>query len=305
MSRGYERSHLSTEQAHLARWVHRSALGVEFGGEQPTGKVEPSFRAFVSSVQLAWSLRETFWALVAKDFKARYRAQSLGLFWSLAHPLVMMVTTTVAFEWVLRVQIPNFPVFYLIGAIFWQLFSNVLTSTTSSMIDNGGLIKHTTFPRFLFPVSTVFSNLIPFAMELLLVFAFFPIFPNAYHFNESLLALPFMILLEVIIMMGLGLVTSALNARYRDVLYLVTSVLTVGFWATPILYSSTMAPEWIRPFFRLNPMGFVIESARDIIMNGRWPSASYTAAIALEATLILFVGAAVFRRQGRKVADYV
>jgi lipopolysaccharide transport system permease protein len=296
---------VSTEESHLTRWVHRSALGVELGGELPTGKVLSSHRALVSAFRLAWTLRETFWALVAKDFKARYRAQSLGLFWSLAHPLVMMGTTTIAFEWVLKVQIVNFPVFYLIGAILWQLFSNVLTGTTSSMIDNSGLIKHTTFPRFLFPVSTVFSNLIPFGMELLLVFAFFPIFPTAYHFNESLLALPFVILVEVIMLVGLGLLTSSLNARYRDVLYLVTSVLTVGFWATPILYSSTMAPEWIRPFFRLNPMGFVIESARDIIMNGKWPSPLYMGMVTLEALLFFVIGAAVFRRQGRKVADYV
>ncbi|HEX3596604.1 MAG TPA: ABC transporter permease [Polyangiaceae bacterium] len=295
----------STEQSHLSRWVHRSAAGIEIGGERPTGKVEPGFSAFISALQLAWSLRETFWALVAKDFKARYRAQSLGLFWSLAHPLVMMVTTTVAFEWVLKVQIVDFPIFYLIGAVFWQLFANVLTGTTSSMIDNSGLIKHTTFPRFLFPVSTVFSNLIPFGMELLLVFAFFPIFPTAYHFNEALVALPLIVLLEVTVLIGLGLMTSALNARYRDVLYLVTSVLTVGFWATPILYASTMAPEWVRPFFMLNPMGFVIESARAIIMKGHFPSALYLGAVTAEALAVLAVGAAVFRRQGRKVADYV
>ncbi|HEX4334583.1 MAG TPA: ABC transporter permease [Polyangiaceae bacterium] len=295
----------STEQPHLTQWVHRSARGIELGGEVPTGKVEPGYRAFVSAIRLAVSLRETFWALVAKDFKARYRAQSLGLFWSIAHPLVMMLTTTVAFEWVLKVQIANFPIFYLIGAILWQLFANVLTGTTSSMLDNAGLIKHTTFPRFLFPISTVFSNLIPFGMELVLVFAFFPVFPGSYHLNESLLALPFVLALEVILLIGLGLMTSSLNARYRDVLYLVTSVLTVGFWATPILYSSTMAPEWIRPFFLLNPMGFVIESTRGIVMKGTWPSAPYMAAVTVESLLVFVAGAAVFRRQGRKIADYV
>ena len=65
------------------------------------------------------ALRQALWVLVLKDFKGRYRAQALGLFWSLAHPLVMMVTITVAFTFVLRIQIPNFSVFYLIGAVFW------------------------------------------------------------------------------------------------------------------------------------------------------------------------------------------
>jgi len=296
---------VSTAQTPVARWVHRSALGIELGGEVPTGKVEPGLQALVSAARLAWSLRETFWVLVAKDFKARYRAQSLGLFWSLAHPLVMMATTSVAFAWILRVQIANFPIFYLIGAILWQLVSNVMTATTNSMLENGGLIKHTTFPRFLFPLSAAFSNLIPFGMELVLVFAFFPVFPSAYHLNETIVALPLVVLVLFVALVGIGLVTSALNARYRDVHYIVTSVLTVGFWATPILYSSKMAPEWVRPFLLLNPAGFAIESARGILMDGEFPSPAYGALVAVEALVIFLLGASVFRRNGRRVADYV
>ncbi|HVW27491.1 MAG TPA: ABC transporter permease [Polyangiaceae bacterium] len=294
-----------TEATPIARWVHRSARGIELGGETPTGAVEPGLYALASAARLAWSLRETFWVLVAKDFKGRYRAQSLGLFWSLAQPLVMMGTTSIAFEWILRVQIQNFPIFYLIGAVCWQLVSNVLTATTNSMLDNGGLIKHTTFPRFLFPLSAAFSNLIPFGMELVLVFAFFPVFPTAYHLNESLVALPLVMLPLFIILVGLGLMTSALNARYRDIHYIVTSVLTIGFWATPILYSSKMAPESLRPLLLLNPAGYAIESLRGILMEGRFPSLSYSAAIAVEAVAIFLAGAAVFRVNGRRVADYV
>jgi lipopolysaccharide transport system permease protein len=286
-------------------WVHRSARGIELGNETPTGKVEPGLRALVSAVRLAWSMRETFWVLVAKDFKARYRAQSLGLFWSLAQPLVMMATTSIAFDWILHVQIPNFPIFYLIGAVCWQLVSNVLTATTNTMLDNAGLIKHTTFPRFLFPLSATFSNLIPFGMELVLVFAFYPVFPTAYRVNEAVIALPFVVLLLLVILMGLGLMTSALNARYRDVSYIVTSVLTVGFWATPIIYSSKMAPDSLRPFMMLNPAGYTIETLRGILMEGRFPQASYTAMIAVEAIAIFLAGAAVFRVHGRRIADYV
>jgi ABC-type polysaccharide/polyol phosphate export permease len=290
---------------HTHTWTHRSARGIELGNEVPTGKVEPGLRALVSAVRLAWSMRETFWVLVAKDFKARYRAQSLGLFWSLAHPLVMMVTTSIAFDLILHVQIPNFPIFYLIGAICWQLVSNVLGATTNSMLENGGLIKHTTFPRFLFPLSAAFSNLIPFGMELVLVFAFYPVFPTAYRVNESVIALPFVVLLLFVVLVGFGLVTSALNARYRDVSYVVTSVLTIGFWATPIIYSSNMAPDSIRPFLMLNPAGYAIESLRAVLMEGRFPEASYTAIVAGEAFAIFLIGAAVFRVHGRRVADYV
>jgi lipopolysaccharide transport system permease protein len=288
-----------------APWVHRSAVGIEIGIETPTGKASSPIQAFVTAATLTWSVRQTLWVLVVKDFKSRYRAQALGLFWSFAHPLVMMVTLTVAFRYILKVDIKNFQIFYLIGAIIWQFFSNSVLSTTGSMMDNGGLVKRTTFPRFLFPIATILSHLIHFGMETLLVFAFFLIYPEAYVFNASLLALPLLILLLVVMLIGVGLTTSGLNVKYRDVYYLVTSALTVLFWLTPVLFSTRMAPSWLRPVLTLNPVGGVIEGARDIIMHGEWPRLGEILPAAATGVFVFFVGCAVFRRQNLQIADYV
>jgi ABC-type polysaccharide/polyol phosphate export permease len=288
-----------------AEWVHRTAHGIEIGVEVPTGKVSGSVDAFLGAVKLGWSLRQTLWVLVVKDFKGRYRAQALGLFWSFAHPLVMMTTMTVAFQIVLKVKIPHFPVFYLIGSIFWQFFTNVLLATTGSMTENAGLVKRTTFPRFLFPIATTFSHLIHFGMEMGLVFAFFFVFPDAYHFNITLLALPLLVVLLLVILIGIGLMTSTLHVKYRDLYYMVTSLITVGFWGTPVLFSTAMAPGWIRPLLRLNPLAGAIEGARDIIMNGQWPKAEYLVPAAVIGVILFFVGCAVFRRQDLEMADYV
>lgn len=288
-----------------AEWVHRTAHGVELGIEVPTGKVSGSIDAFVGAVRLGWSLRQTLWVLVVKDFKSRYRAQALGLFWSLAHPLVMMVTMTLAFQLVLKVNIPHFPVFYLIGAIIWQFFTNVLLATTGSMTENAALVKRTTFPRFLFPIATTLSHLIHFGMEMGLVFAFFFVFPSSYHFNATLLALPLIVALLIVILIGAGFMTSTLHVKYRDLYYMVTSLITVGFWCTPVLYSTAMAPAWIRPILRLNPVGGAIEGARDVIMNGQWPKAEYLVPAAVIGFVLFFAGCAVFRRQDLEMADYV
>jgi ABC-2 type transport system permease protein len=288
-----------------APWVHLSAAGIEIGLETPTGKASNPIRAFTSALSLTWSVREILWVLVVKDFKARYRAQALGLFWSFAHPLVMMVTITVAFKYVLKVQIENFQIFYLIGSVIWQFFSNSVLATTGSMIENSGLVKRTTFPRFLFPIAAILSHLIHFGLEMVLVFAFFFLFPRAYVFNASLFALPLLVLLLIVMLIGVGLTTSGLNVRYRDVYYLVTSTLTVLFWLTPVLFETEMAPSWLRPVLRANPVGGVIEGARDIIMHGEWPRLSDIAPGALTGLVVFFVGCAVFRRQNLHIADYV
>jgi ABC-2 type transport system permease protein len=288
-----------------APWVHRSAAGVEIGGEAPSGSATNAVSAFLSACALTWSVREILWVLVVKDFKSRYRAQALGLFWSFAHPLVMMVTITVAFRHILKVNIENFQIFYLIGSVIWQFFSNSVLATTGSMIDNSALVKRTTFPRFLFPISTIFSHLILFAMEMILVFAFFFFYPAAYVLNMTLVALPLLMVILIIMLIGIGLATCGLNVRYRDVYYLVTSFITVFFWATPVLFPTSMAPDWLKPLLRLNPVGGVIEGAREVIMHGRFPSLEYVTPAAATAVVVFFVGCFVFRRQNIHIADYV
>ena len=286
-------------------WVHRNAQGLEIGSEVPTGVPSNAIADFFAAVQVTWEIRETLWMLVLRDFKGRYRAQALGLFWSLAHPLVMMITTTIAFEYVLRVQIAFFPIFYLVGAIFWHFFTNAILAATGAMTDNGGLIKHTTFPRFLFPIAAVLSHLLHFGMELLLVFAFFFVFPDAYRFNFTLVALPLLVFLILLISIGVGLMVSVLHAKYRDLYYVVTSLITIGFWGTPILYSTAMAPAWLRPLLRLNPVGGVIEGARDIMMNGKWPNLEYLLPAFVTGVVVFVVGCLVFRKENVRVSDYV
>jgi ABC-type polysaccharide/polyol phosphate export permease len=286
-------------------WIHHSPKGVEAGGAEPSGKLPSAPAAFVSGLAVAWQLRKAVWVLVLKDFKGRYRAHALGLFWSLAHPLVMMATMTVAFQYVLRIQIKNFAIFFLIGSIYWQFFANALTTGTTSLLDNGGNVKTTTFPRFLFPVASVLSQLIHFAMESVLIFAFFFFFPSAYKLNVTLIALPPLVFFLVLTLIGLSFITSTLHARYRDVSYIVSSALTVGFWLTPVLYSSSMVPSSMRPIVRLNPVGCVIESARAVIMSGQWPPSEFLLPVVGSALVIFFLGCAVFRRQNVRVADFV
>lgn len=293
----------STAEARGLRepWIHRTAAGTEIGPDLSPGSVA----AFVSSAAITWELRETLWVLVLKDFKARYRAQSLGLFWSLAYPLVMMVTLTVAFGYVLRIQIPNFSVFYLVGAVFWQFFTNGSLAGVTSILENGSLVKKTMFRRFLFPIASVLSHLIHLGMELVLLFLFYFVFPHAYTFNVTLVALPFLVLLEVVLLTGMALITSTMNVRYRDTYYLVSSLMTVGFWATPVIYASQMAPPWAQRWLRLNPITGIIESARSVIMRGEWPSAQYLLPATGIAIAMFFVGCLVFHSQNVRVSDYV
>lgn len=289
----------------LGPWTHVTSRGIETGGEQPSGGGDGALASFFDAVATTVRMRKTLWVLVLKEFKSRYRAQALGLIWSFAHPLIMMATISGAFIFILHIKIPNFTVFYLIAAVFWQWFSNGAMSATGIFNMNSALVQKTKFPRYLLPLSAVLANGINFLLEWLLVVLFYFVFPEAYHFNYTLIGLIPLCLLMLVLLTGVGLMTAALHVRYRDVFYIVTSILTVGFWVSPVLYSTAMAPPLIRHILRFNPMAGVMEGARDILMRGQWPDPQVLLPGALTTFVLFVVGCFVFRSQNLALADHV
>lgn len=285
-------------------WEHRTPKGSEIGGEIPSGS--PSVISdFGNALVTVWRVRKTIWLLVVYDYKSRYRAQSLGMFWSIAHPLLMMATLTVAFTLILKVPIPNFPVFYLSAGVLWHFFTNSVSSATNALTSGGTFVKTTNLPRYLLPIVATCSNFINLATELTLLFGMYFVYPTGFSLNITLLFYPFLLLLLVIFTIGVGFITASANVRFRDTGYIVSSVLMIGFWFTPILYDVSMAPAWIGNILRLNPLAGILEGARLIIMFGRMPALRNLVPSILATVLAFTIGSLIFRKENVTVADYV
>jgi ABC-type polysaccharide/polyol phosphate export permease len=286
-------------------WVHVTPRGTSFGGESPAGVVRGPLQSLLVALATTYNVRSTLWILVLKEFKARYRAQALGVFWSLAYPLVMMLTVSAAFVYVLRVEIANFPIFYLIGAIFWHWFSNGLLSATSIFTENSSLVKRTTFPRYLLPMSRVLASFLSFLTEWSLVIGFYFFFPDAFAFTYRIVALPLLFFIMFVLLSGTSLILSVLDVRYRDTYYMVSSVLTVGFWVSPILYPVEKADAQLRWLLYLNPVSGIMEGARAILMHGQWPSLWQLAPAAALSLVVFLAGCAMFRHFNLTLADHL
>jgi len=242
--------------------------------------------------------------LIMRDFRIRYRNMSLGVFWSLLNPLVMMVVLTFIFTRVFPAgAVRNFHVFVLCGIIPFNFFAVAWVSGTTSIYQNAGLVKKVILPREIVPISTILANSIHFLIQLGLLVAV--VLASGYRVNGHWALLPVVFALEVVFVCGLSLITSALDVYFRDVRYVVESANTILFWMVPIFYLFTAVPAQYHSLYQYNPIAAVVLACRNIMMEAKAPPPTLLYKLFAVSTVCFILGLLVFRRLKRKFADYL
>jgi ABC-type polysaccharide/polyol phosphate export permease len=239
------------------------------------------------------------------DFRARYRAQALGVVWSLLQPLVMMGILSLVFTRAFHSTEPHFPVFLLIGLLAWQWIAASLNSATLAFVLQADMVKRTIFPRALLPISAVLSYGINALVESIALIALIPFFPGAFHVSWALLAIPGLVLCLGLLLAGASVAVSVLNVIYRDVAYLVSTGLLLLYWLTPIIYPPSLLPEPWHQILAWNPLGAIVTGLRDVILHGHAPSALEWAQAVGPTLFVALVGVAIYRRFESEMLDHV
>jgi len=254
--------------------------------------------------------RELFGSLFRRDLRAKYKGSVLGLAWSLAHPVVLMLVYLLVFSVMLKIQTgaedEHYWLFLLAGLPVWVFFATSLQSASPSLLENANLIRKVRFPRQLLPLSIVATQLVGFAVMLAIVVVLSLVYvPEAR--GTVWLAIP-LAALAVCLVAGLSLTVAALNAVYRDVEHLVAALLLPWFFLTPVLYSLEGIPG-VRDHPRLvdlvhyaNPLTPAIEAVRDPLFFGELPQAGDAVYLAVSALVALALGAFVFTRVDDRIA---
>ncbi len=244
--------------------------------------------------------------LVLKDFRIRYRNMSLGVFWSLANPLIMMGVLTFVFTVIFPTSSTKdgpFPVFVLCGLIPYNFFTVAWQSGTTSLVDYSDLVKRLRFPREIIPAATVLSNVLHLLIQLLLLIGFVLAF--GFPITIQWLWLPLIVLLEVVFICGLSLISSAVNVYLRDTRYVVESACLILFWMVPIFYSFATIPARYHDYYRFNPLAAVVFAFRNVLMEKHAPAASLLTNLTLVSALTLAAGFLVFRGLRQRMYDYL
>jgi lipopolysaccharide transport system permease protein len=243
--------------------------------------------------------------LVAKDLKVRYKASVLGFFWSLLNPLLMMLVFTFVFTQLLGDQVPNFPVFVLIGLLSWNWTAASIGVGHKSLIDNAPLINKVYFPRMLLPISVVASNMANYLLAFPVIFLFMAIYQLS--FTGWLLYLPVIILVQATFLIGITLMLAAIHIYFRDTTVLVDVGLTAWFFMTPIFYrvEDVVDPTLIEWMYWLNPMASIIAELHTILYYGGVPDPLFMARTFATALAFLVVGYILFSRVSRHLGEHL
>lgn len=240
--------------------------------------------------------------LVLKDFRVRYRNMSLGVLWSLLNPIVMMGLLTFVFTKVFpNPSTDNFPIFVLCGLIPFNFFSLAWSTATTSLIENASLVKKVMAPREIVPIATVLSNVLHLGIQLVLLLAF--VLASGGAVTVQWLWLPLVCALEVAVVCGLALASSALDVYVRDTRYVVDSANTMLFWLVPIFYSLSFVPGELRELYLLNPLAAVVLALRAIVLDATAPSPGLLVRLTAGALASVLLGRLVFRHLERGFHD--
>ena len=205
--------------------------------------------------------------LAQKDLKIRYKNSFLGYLWAIANPLAFALVYFIAFKLIMKVSIPEYLIFLLAGMFPWLWLSNGIINTTRIYKNNISLVKKVNLNRMLLPMGSVVYETIHFCFSLP-VLILFVYLNNGCLFYSWLWQIPTLILVQFLLIFSTSLILALINVFIQDIEYIVGIVFSLLFYFTPIVYSIDMIPNDYLYLFNLNPLIYLINSWRDVILNG-------------------------------------
>jgi lipopolysaccharide transport system permease protein len=278
--------------------------GPEEPAVKPVVSIRPSGRWPALNIGDLWAYRDLLYFLMWRDVKVRYKQTALGVTWAIIQPILTMVIFTLFFGRLAHVPsdgIP-YPIFAFAGLLPWTFVASAVTISGNSLVSNSNLISKVYFPRMVIPTAAVGAALVDFGLGFVLLavlMAYYGIIPGA-----GILLLPVLVVLTALIALGVGMLLSALNVKYRDIRHALPFLVQIWMFVTPIIYPASLVPRRWRWVLALNPLSGVIDAFRACLFGRAldWTSLGLSAVVAFA---LLIYAAYTFRWMERSFADFV
>jgi len=245
--------------------------------------------------------RKLILAMAKRELSDKYVGQVLGMFWTIGHPLVLMMIYLFIFAFVFRVNVSDLPnasfdytVYLLSGLIPWLAIQDCLAKSALAITANANLVKQVVFPIEVLPIKGVLVSMLPQVVSTVLLAVYTLI---KFHFLPwTYVLLPAVLLFQVLGLVGVAYVLSAIGVYLRDLKDIVQVFCTAGLYLIPVFYLPNMIPEMFRPVLYINPFSYVIWCYQDIFFFGRFEHSIAWAAYPCLSLIIFIAGDRMFSR---------
>lgn len=258
----------------------------------------------VKNLAELYQYRALLWNLTQRELKARYRGSVLGFLWTFLNPTLLMMVYALVFGVYMRQSLEHYTFFMFVGLLPWIWFSSSVGGGASAISDRRDLLNKVKFPPQVLPATVVLTNGVNFLLAFPLVVGlslFSGVVPS-----PLILLTPVVFLLQLLFVLGATYLVSAMNVTFRDLQHIVTNLLTLGFFLTPIIYPLSAIPKEFRdPSLYLNPMSAFVCAYQDLLYYQRLPDPVPLFTATTSSLLLLALASAFFNRRREDFAELV
>ncbi len=272
--------------------------------------IKPKTGWFDIDLHELWRYRDLIGMFVKRDFVTFYKQTILGPLWYILQPLFTTLVFTIIFGRVAKLSTDGLPpfLFYMAGNVMWGYFAASLNATSGTFNTNAAIFGKVYFPRLTVPLATVIVNFLQFFIQFFLFLAFYIYFLAkgvSITPGWTVLWLPLLLLQMALLSFGLGILLSSLTTKYKDLKFAMGFLVQLWMYGTPIVYPLSQVPEWLLPYYILNPMVAIVESFRFAFFGTSSIQPSHIGISWLVTFCLLFFGIVLFSRIEKTFMDTV
>lgn len=258
-----------------------------------------------------WRYRDMFVLFVERNFRTAYKQTILGPLWFIITPVLSVIVYVAVFGGIANIPTDGVPpvLFYLLGISVWGYFSSCLSSTSNSFVTNADIFGKVYFPRIIMPLVAVTTNLLAFAIQLAIFFAFYIYYaatgtPMQLHWQ--LLLFPLLMLLLAFMAIGFGMIFSSMTTKYRDLQIMLNKIISLWVYITPVIYPLSMVTNpKLHLAMSLNPVTPVMEAIKYSLLGQGQFSWLWLAYSAFCTLILLIFGLMLFNKVQKSFMDTV
>lgn len=256
----------------------------------------------IDDIKNIWKYREMLYELTCRELRGKYKGSILGFLWTYINPLAQMAIYYFVFSQIFRNGIEQFHIYLIVSMFPWNMFTGGVLQGLGSIRYQGDLVKKVYFPRQILPMVSMTVNCINMLISFVIIYSILLI--SGWGINLRIQGwLLLVVLIEYLFSLGLALLLSAVEVYFRDIEHIVTVLMMVWMYVTPMFYSLDDIPEKFLIAFRLNPMLYIVGSYQQILYYKLAPKSEYIFKAIVCASVSLFIGGIMFSVLEKRFAE--